>query len=91
MRDSRTFVPGKLLDFAFIDGDHSYAGVKADFENLAKSLNRGADVLFHDSCASRPFATNHEPVAAYMTELKESSRLVWQKEIGSITHFQWSG
>jgi|LauGreDrversion2_6_1035139.scaffolds.fasta_scaffold00064_11 cephalosporin hydroxylase len=70
VRDSRTFVPGKHMEFAFIDGDHSYAGVKTDFENLAKSLNRGADVLFHDSCASRPFATNHDSPTAYMTELK---------------------
>ncbi len=33
------------FDFAFIDGDHSYEGVKRDFENLK---NKCEYILFHD-------------------------------------------
>jgi cephalosporin hydroxylase len=34
--------------FAFIDGDHSYEGVKADFYNLLPYLKKGTPVAFHD-------------------------------------------
>lgn len=39
---------GALLDFLFIDGDHSYAGVKADFEMYAPLVRRGGLIAFHD-------------------------------------------
>jgi predicted O-methyltransferase YrrM len=37
------------IDFAFIDGDHSFSGVKADWEVLKPKLNPWAVVVFHDS------------------------------------------
>lgn len=39
-------------DFAFIDGDHSYEGVKADFYNLLPYLKKGTPVAFHDIAIS---------------------------------------
>lgn len=36
------------LDLLFIDGDHSYEGVKADWENYRNFLTTGAIVVFHD-------------------------------------------
>jgi len=39
---------GRKLDFLFIDGDHSYEGVKQDFENYIGSLNDEGIVAFHD-------------------------------------------
>lgn len=36
------------LDVLFIDGDHSYAGVKADWEAYKDFLRPGAIVIFHD-------------------------------------------
>lgn len=47
--DSKTFCHSKPYDFAFIDGDHSYGGVKADFENLKGFLEDNATILFHDA------------------------------------------
>jgi predicted O-methyltransferase YrrM len=41
-------VGGKSLDFLFIDGDHSYAGVKKDFEDFASLVRPGGIVAFHD-------------------------------------------
>lgn len=35
-------------DFAFIDGDHSYEGVKADFYNVLPHLEKNTPVAFHD-------------------------------------------
>lgn len=36
------------LDLLFIDGDHSYEGVKADWEAYGRFLRPGAIVVFHD-------------------------------------------
>lgn len=36
------------IDFVFIDGDHTYSGVKNDFESIESYLNPNAVVLFDD-------------------------------------------
>lgn len=35
-------------DFLFIDGDHSYEGVKSDYENYQDLVRPGGLVVFHD-------------------------------------------
>lgn len=37
-----------LIDFAFIDGDHTYEGVKADFLNYGPMVRPGGIIAFHD-------------------------------------------
>lgn len=39
---------GAELDFLFIDGDHSYEGVRADFELYNGMVRRGGLIAFHD-------------------------------------------
>lgn len=39
---------GEKIDFLFIDGDHSYEGVKADFEMYSTLVKSGGIVAFHD-------------------------------------------
>lgn len=39
---------GGMLDFLFIDGDHSYAGVRADFEIYCGFVRPGGLIGFHD-------------------------------------------
>jgi len=39
---------GEPLDFLFIDGDHSLAGVTQDFETFAPLLRSGGIIAFHD-------------------------------------------
>jgi predicted O-methyltransferase YrrM len=39
---------GEKLDFLFIDGDHSYDGVKSDFEMYAPLVRPGGLIAFHD-------------------------------------------
>lgn len=34
--------------FAFFDGDHSYHGIKTDWESWKSSLKEGATICFHD-------------------------------------------
>ena len=39
---------GRQIDFLFIDGDHTYEGVKADFNNYAPLVRTGGFIAFHD-------------------------------------------
>jgi predicted O-methyltransferase YrrM len=39
------------LDFLFLDGDHTYEGLKKDFLWFSPCVRRGGIVAFHDVCA----------------------------------------
>lgn len=56
------------FDVAFIDGDHSYDGVRADFEAYSPMVRPGGLVGFHDTI---PNGDRHEPgVVRFVGELK---------------------
>jgi predicted O-methyltransferase YrrM len=44
---------GDRLDYLFIDGDHTYEGVKRDFEMYSPLLRSGGLVAFHDIAEHR--------------------------------------
>jgi predicted O-methyltransferase YrrM len=44
----RSLLCGARLDFLFIDGDHSYSGVKRDFELYSPLVRPGGLIAFHD-------------------------------------------
>lgn len=44
----------RKVDFLFIDGDHSYEGVKKDFEMYSPLVAKGGIVAFHDIVPGRP-------------------------------------
>lgn len=48
---------GDPIDMLFIDGDHTYEGVKADYELYAPLVRLGGFIGFHDIClhAQMPF------------------------------------
>lgn len=71
----------RKFDFAFIDGDHSYEGVKRDFEMYSPLVNEGGIVAFHDTIQN---GSRHEPgVVAFVGELKW--RYPWAE------FFHWDG
>lgn len=47
---------GDVLDVLFIDGDHSYDGVKCDFEMYAPLVRKGGLIAFHDIMEHPPEA-----------------------------------
>ena len=61
---------GRKLDFLFIDGDHTYEGVKADFENYSKLVGPGGIIAFHD-IVPHPPQTKCE-VSKFWNEIKYS-------------------
>jgi predicted O-methyltransferase YrrM len=44
----KRILSGRELDFLFIDGDHSYEGVKQDFEMYSPMVRKGGLVAFHE-------------------------------------------
>ena len=49
---------GAEVDFLFIDGDHTAAGVTADYEDYRHLVRPGGVIAFHDILENQPFATN---------------------------------
>lgn len=67
------------IDVLFIDGDHSYDGVKADFELWSPLVRPGGVVAFHDTV---PTEWAHEPgVVQLVNELK------WHRKLASVEWF----
>ena len=52
---------GKQLSFLFIDGDHTYAGAKRDFETYAVMVRKGGVIAFHDIVEGTPEAVGGVP------------------------------
>jgi predicted O-methyltransferase YrrM len=49
----RELLAGEPLDFLFIDGDHTYDGVRADFDSYSPLVRPGGLVGFHDIAPPR--------------------------------------
>lgn len=62
-------------DIIFIDGDHSYEGVKRDFEICKEFLNYNGFIILHDTIACKG-------VKQFSNELKEESLLYKQFTTG---------
>jgi len=49
---------GELIDFLFIDGDHSEVGVAQDFEMYNQFVRKGGLIAFHDIVENQPLEMN---------------------------------
>ena len=52
---------GQELDYLFIDGDHSYPGVKCDFEMYGPMVRKGGLIAFHDIVEGPPDGVGGAP------------------------------
>jgi predicted O-methyltransferase YrrM len=48
LEEIKKILSGNQLDFLFIDGDHSYEGVKKDFEMYSPLVKKGGIIAFQD-------------------------------------------
>ena len=62
------------MEFLFIDGDHSYEGVKDDFSKYAKFVKPGGIVAFHDIVPGPP--ENVGGVPKFWGEIRQNFRHV---------------
>jgi predicted O-methyltransferase YrrM len=87
--DSRTSEPPPSpCDLVLVDGDHSYEGVRADFEAWHDRMRPGGHMLFHDAVGgqlSRP----HDGVIRFVEELDREGRgFVRRGEAGTLVDFE---
>jgi predicted O-methyltransferase YrrM len=54
LEEAKKILGGKLIDFLFIDGDHTYDGVKKDFEMYSQLVKKGGIIAFHDIAIHSP-------------------------------------
>lgn len=66
---------GRKIDYLFIDGDHSYEGVKQDFEKYSPLVRDGGYVGFHDVIESDENKRTNTLVFKFWQELPEHKRM----------------
>jgi len=74
------------LDLLFIDGDHTYEGVKRDFEMYSPLVKKGGIIAFHD-IVEHPPETGCE-VSRFWNEIKHSYNYL---EIVKSWNQKWAG
>ena len=77
---------GEGIDFLFIDGDHSYEGVKKDFEMYAPLVKKGGIIALHD-IVEHPKETGCG-AAKFWREIKKDYK---KREIIKEEDQKWAG
>jgi cephalosporin hydroxylase len=75
---------GEKLDFLFIDGDHTYEGVKQDFLMYSPFVSPSGWIAFHDINDSEWHRQNNVGVSRLWAELKG-------KKLEFNSHQNWAG
>lgn len=66
------------LDVLFIDGDHSYEGIKADWDHYRKLLDAGSIVILHDyGWAEGVKKVVHEDIEPYVVNSGSLPNMWW--------------
>lgn len=73
----KSLLSGSGIDFLFIDGDHTYEGVKKDFEMYRPLVNKGGVIAFHDIIDSE----YHHSLDCYVDKL-------WNEIKNEYEHFE---
>jgi len=77
------------VDFMFIDGDHSYDGVKADFYNFSPLVKPGGYIALHDIRDTDDHISRGCRVAPFWREIKDNYKH-WEF-IDSNEYPGWAG
>ena len=72
LSETKEILSNQKLDFLFIDGDHTYEGVKKDFEMYSPLVRKGGIIAFHD-IAKHPAKSKCE-VNDFWDEIKNKYR-----------------
>ena len=64
------------VDLLFLDGDHSYDGVRADFENYAPLVKPGGLIAFHDVESTNHPASQVDRLWTQLRDLYDSHEII---------------
>lgn len=70
------------VDLLFIDGDHSYEGVRSDFENYAHLVKPGGVIAFHDIAPSSVPSCQVDRLWRQLLDLYVTREIVFQERDG---------
>lgn len=70
-----------LIDFLFIDGDHSIAGCKKDYQLYSGKVRKGGFIAFHDYYPDRP---ELGPTYVINELVKKSDEFIFYKQFDSL-------
>lgn len=72
------------IDFLFIDADHSYPGVTADWEGWTPHLTAGGFVALHDARIEAPWTDENTGPVQLLRELRQGSEWHVIAEVDSL-------
>jgi predicted O-methyltransferase YrrM len=76
------------VDLVFIDGDHSYEGVRNDFMRFGCRVKLGGAILFDDAWDERLFQTHAESVGRLVKEIVSTGDYQLVKSVDRLAHVQ---
>lgn len=85
-RRVESLLAGQRVDLLFIDGDHSYEGVKKDFDMYSPLVDESGIVVFHDIAEDTKFGSCE--VKRFWDKIKLEFR---HREIIANPHQGWAG
>jgi predicted O-methyltransferase YrrM len=87
--DSRTVdVQTGEVDLVLIDGDHSYDGVRNDYERFGRRTRVGGALLFDDAFEERLFGAHLESVGRLVQEIVEAGDFRLVKAVDRLAHLE---
>jgi autotransporter strand-loop-strand O-heptosyltransferase len=93
LEEVESVLSGELLDFLFIDGDHTYDGVKQDYEMYRHLVKPGGWIGFHDTKDTEFHRNANCRVDQLWSELKgiKMDFIDYRSEFGGIGFIQVEG
>ena len=76
-------------DLIFVDGDHSYEGVRHDYEHWRKAVKPGGYLAFHNACSGGP-QTSTAPGPVRLTHeitVRDAEYFRREPDVGSLALF----
>ncbi len=82
-KEFATKYPKKTYQYIYVDGDHSYAGVKLDYSLFYPKLAKGGLMSFHDVIANGKLTGGLYGVKKFWQELKNEQKITFPFPINS--------
>ena len=87
--DSRSIqVETGEVDLVFIDGDHSYDGVRNDFERFGRRVRVGGAVLLDDAFSDGISRTHSDTVGRLVREIEQEGEFRVVKSVNRLAHLE---
>lgn len=74
------------LDLVMIDGNHSYEGVRSDFERFGSRVRVGGAVLFDDATGDGIFPSHEDTVGRLVEEITAAGEFQLMRTVNRMAH-----